>query len=108
VTYPEVVDSNGAQCKALSLGADEVQFLHGLGQRLEDAFLATAPTANVVLVDAYAASSGHGPCAPTQGQRWVAGKSAPEGFPYHPTLAGHQAIASLVETALRHRSASAP
>jgi len=102
VTYPEVVAAGPASCAALHLDAAAASYLHGLGQRLEAVFVAAARSDGTVLVDAYTASAGHGPCAPA-GQSWVDGEHATVGFPYHPNRTGHAAIAALVVDALTKR-----
>ncbi len=100
VTYPQVVPPEGAQCAKLHLTANEAAYIASLGQRLEQVFLAVASSANVLLADPYPSTAGHGPCA-ASGESWVAGARAPNGFPYHPTAAGHAAMASLVIAAVR-------
>ena len=101
VTYPQVVPAEGAKCAALRFDAAEANFIRQLGQRLENVFLGVARSSKVVLVDAYAASIGHGPCAPPA-QSWVDGLRPTVGFPYHPNRTGHEAMAALVVRALQH------
>jgi lysophospholipase L1-like esterase len=100
VTYPEVVPANGASCKSLSLSAPEAKYIHGMGQRLENVFLQVAKARpDVILVDPYAKSAGHGACA-SPSKRWVAGVHAPNGFQDHPTLLWHQRMAKWISAAL--------
>ncbi len=96
VTYPDVVPVEGADCAALGLDADEAAYIDGLGDRLDEAFRAAAEASDVVLVDVYEASAGHGPCA-GDADRWVSGvDGGTESFGYHPTRVGHRAVADLI------------
>ena len=79
---------------------DEARYIHELGQRLQVAFVEVATRTGVTLVDAYTASIDHGTCA-TSGPRWVAGLNPTDSAPFHPTAAGHLAMADLVLAALR-------
>lgn len=101
VTYIQVVPPEGAQCAKLRLSADAAAYVAMLGLRLEQTLLAVAKSTGVLLADPYQVTAGHGPCAP-QGDNWVAGARAPQGFPYHPTAVGHEEVASLVIAALQH------
>jgi lysophospholipase L1-like esterase len=100
VTYPQVVPPEGAECTALGLHAEGAAYLGELGQRLDDAFHAAAEAADLVLVDAYGASVGHGPCA-ADADRWMSGADGgTDSFAFHPTATGHEAMADLVVEAL--------
>lgn len=100
VTYPQVVPAEGAKCAALELDADEATYVRQLGQELEAAFQTAATASDVITADAYGASTDHGPCA-TEGDRWMNGKDAgTDGFSYHPSAAGHRAMADLVMQSL--------
>jgi hypothetical protein len=72
-----------------------------MGQRLEHVFVTVAKSDHVRLADPYVIGAAHGPCAAGT-NKWVAGAVASNGFEYHPTVAGHQEIAHLVEQDLRH------
>ncbi len=96
VTYPDVVPDEGAECAALGLDADEAAYIDGLGDRLEEAFRTAAEASDLVLIDVYVSSAGHGPCA-ADADRWVSGvDGGTESFGYHPTGAGHRAVADLI------------
>ncbi|MBY0277535.1 SGNH/GDSL hydrolase family protein [Candidatus Binatia bacterium] len=97
VTYPVV--ANPPDCAALGFAPDEAALVASVGESLQDVLVDVAARTGVLLVDPYAASDGHGPCAP-DGERWVEGLVAKGTFPYHPTAAGHAAMAQLVLDAL--------
>ena len=99
VTYPQVVPAT-APCKALGLLPDEARYIHAMGQRLENVFVVVAKRTGIILVDAYASSVDHGVCA-ASGPRWVAGNQPTEGVAFHPTAAGHAAMADLVVAAVQ-------
>jgi lysophospholipase L1-like esterase len=94
VTYPRLVPSTS--CAALNYTSAATQLVASIGQRLEDVFVQVANQTHVRLVDPYVLGANHGPCA-AKDARWVAGLRAPNGFPYHPTAAGHTEMAALVE-----------
>lgn len=96
VTYPQVVPPEGAECALLQLDPDEAAYVSDLGQRLDEAFRTAADATDMVLVDAYTPAAGHGPCT-ADGDPWMSGfDGGPDGVFYHPTAAGHQAMADLV------------
>lgn len=101
VTYAKVANPPG--CAALGFDAGEAALVASLGAALQGVFLDVAAQTGVLLADPYAASDGHGPCAP-EGDRWIEGLVARGSFPYHPNAVGHEAMAQLVLDAL----ASAP
>ncbi len=102
VTYLQVVPPDGAECGLLQLDADEAAYVSDLGQRLDRAFRTAADATDMVLVDAYSPTVGHGPCT-ADGEPWMSGfDGGPEGVFYHPTVAGHQAMADLVLDAIRN------
>jgi hypothetical protein len=102
VTYPKV--ANPPECPALAFDPDEAELVRSMGEELELVFLDVAhdvaSRTGLLLADPYAVSEGHGPCAPDT-ERWVAGQVAADGFAYHPTARGHEAMAELVLAALR-------
>ncbi len=96
VTYPDVVPEEGAECAALGLDADEAAYIDDLGDRLDEAFRAAAAAGDLVLIDVYDESAGHGPCA-ADTDRWVSGvDGGTESFAYHPTRVGHRGVADLI------------
>jgi lysophospholipase L1-like esterase len=100
VTYLQVVPPEGAECALLQLDADEAAYVSDLGQRLDQAFRTAADATDMVLVDAYSPTAGHGQCT-ADGAPWMSGfDGGPEGVFYHPTAAGHQAMADLVVDAI--------
>jgi lysophospholipase L1-like esterase len=96
VAYPRLVPPGA--CPALNYTPAASQLVASIGQRLEAVFVQVADQTHVRLVDPYVLGADHGPCA-TGDARWVAGLHAPNGFPYHPTAAGHTEMAALVEAA---------
>ena len=101
VTYAKV--ANPPACAALGFDPDEAALVASTGAALQEVFLDVAASTGVLLADPYAASEGHGPCAP-DGARWIEGLVAKGSVPYHPSALGHEAMAQLVLDAL----ASAP
>ena len=105
VTYLQVVPPEGAECALLGLDADEASYVSDLGQRLDAAFRTAARATGMVLVDAYSATAEHGPCA-DEADRWMSGiDGGPDGLFYHPTAAGHEAMADMVLTAISSTNA---
>jgi lysophospholipase L1-like esterase len=99
VTYPRVFPADAIRCAELAMSPDDTAYLAALGQKLQDAFLSAAAGRKTLIADAYAASEGHGPCAPTE--RWVNGaKVETSGSTFHPTAEGHAEMARLVLEAL--------
>jgi lysophospholipase L1-like esterase len=99
VTYPRLVPP--APCPALHFTPAATRLVGSMGQRLEHVFVRVAKTDHVRLADPYVMGAAHGPCA-TGTNKWLAGLVASNGFEYHPTVAGHQEMAHLVEQALGH------
>jgi lysophospholipase L1-like esterase len=97
VTYPRLVPPTA--CPALHYSPAATRFVGSMGTRLEQVFVRVAKTDHVRLADPYVLGATHGPCA-TDANQWVAGLVASNGFEYHPTVAGHQEMAQLVEQAL--------
>ena len=99
VTYPREMPVRN--CPALSLTDPELTMLRSMGDRLQIAFVTALENKDVTFVDPYTAPGDHTVCAPAD-QRWTAGYVVPtgQGFAYHPTALGHQAMAGLIETAL--------
>ena len=97
VTYPRLVPPTA--CPALHYSPAATRLVGSMGSRLEQVFVHVAKTDHVRLADPYVLGATHGPCA-TDASQWVAGLVASNGFAYHPTVAGHQEMAQLVERAL--------
>ena len=97
VTYVRLVPPTA--CPALHYTPASTRLVASMGARLERVFVAVAKADHVRLVDPYAIGATHGPCA-KGANKWVAGLIATNGFEYHPTVAGHQEMAHLVETEL--------
>jgi lysophospholipase L1-like esterase len=97
VPYVRIVPT--VTCPALNFSPAAANYVGRIGMRLEKVFVDVVKKTGVLMADPYAAGSGHGPCAGSQA--WIAGHQAINGFPYHPTAAGHVAMAHLVEHALR-------
>jgi lysophospholipase L1-like esterase len=97
VTYPRLVPPS--PCPALHYTPAAAGLVGSIGTRLEQVFVTVAKSDHVRLADPYVLGATHGPCA--QGtNKWVAGLVASNGFEYHPTSAGHEEMAHLVEQAL--------
>jgi lysophospholipase L1-like esterase len=97
VTYVRLVPPTA--CPALHYTPASTRLVASMGARLERVFVAVAKADHVRLVDPYAIGATHGPCA-KGANKWVAGLIATNGFEYHPTVAGHQEMAHLVEQVL--------
>jgi lysophospholipase L1-like esterase len=101
VTYVRIVPPTS--CAALNYSPAAGSLVASMGQRLERVFVSVARANKIVLVDPYALGATHGPCA-RGNNRWVAGLVPTNGFEYHPTAAGHRAMAHMVEQALARSS----
>jgi lysophospholipase L1-like esterase len=104
VTYPKIIPTDPSACPALHLTPEDANTIAWLGQSLETASVQVAQQEGIVLADPYVRADGHGPCAPS-GQAWVFGSTvtvspSTGNFPYHPTDAGRDEMASLVEHAI--------
>ena len=99
VTYPRLVPPT--PCPALHYTPAATRLVGSMGQRLEQVFVTVAKSDHVRLADPYVVGAAHSPCA-TGTNKWVAGLLASNGFEYHPTAAGHQEMAQLVEKVLGH------
>jgi lysophospholipase L1-like esterase len=97
VTYPRLVPPTA--CPALHYTPAATRLVASMGARLERTFVTVAKADHVRLVDPYVIGSTHGPCV-KGANKWVAGLVATNGFEYHPTVAGHQEMAHLVEQEL--------
>ena len=97
VTYVRIVPPTS--CPALHYTSAARRLVASMGARLERTFTRVAKADHVRLVDPYAIGATHGPCA-KGANKWVAGLVATNGFEDHPTVAGHQEMAHLVEIAL--------
>lgn len=97
VTYPRLVPAK--PCTALNYTASATQLVGSIGSRLEKVFVAVAKKTHILIADPYKLAAGHGPCA-SGSKRWVVGLHPTNGWPYHPTAAGHREMARLVEHAL--------
>jgi lysophospholipase L1-like esterase len=97
VTYVRLVPPSA--CPALHYTPAATRLVASMGARLERVFVKEARAEHVRLADPYAVGAAHGPCAKGTNQ-WVAGFVASNGFEYHPTVAGHQEMAHLVEQQL--------
>jgi lysophospholipase L1-like esterase len=97
VTYPRLVPPTA--CPALHYSPAATRLVGSMGSRLEQVFVKVAKTDHVRLADPYVLGATHGPCA-TDANQWVAGLVPSNGFEYHPTVAGHQEMAQLVEHSL--------
>jgi len=97
VTYPREFPKTN--CPALSLTDDELAMLREMGATVEKALVRAAKKAHVLLADPYAQRGDHTACA-SASKQWTAGKQVTDGFAYHPTALGHQAMAALIGKAL--------
>ena len=99
VSYPRVFPIAAASCSELALSAEDSHYLAALGQQLEDIFVRTAASQQILIADAYVRAEGHGPCATAE--RLVNGAHvADTGIRFHPTAEGHSEMARLVLAAL--------
>jgi lysophospholipase L1-like esterase len=94
VTYVRLVPPTA--CPALHYTPAATRLVASMGSQLQRIFVTVAKNDHVRLVDPYAIGAAHGPCAKGT-DKWVAGLVATNGFEHHPTLAGHQEMARLVE-----------
>ncbi len=94
VTYVRLVPPTA--CSALHYSPAATRLVASIGARLQGVFVTVANDEHVRLVDPYAVGAAHGPCA-EGANKWVAGLVATNGFAYHPTVAGHQEMAHLLE-----------
>jgi lysophospholipase L1-like esterase len=99
VTYPREMPQ--ANCPAMSLSDGELAILRSMGEQLEATFVKVFAKSDVVFVDPYVVPGDHTACGPASA-RWTNGYNVPtgEGFAYHPTALGHQAMANLIEKTL--------
>lgn len=97
VTYVRLVPPTAYP--ALHYTPAVTRLVASVGSELQRVFMTLAKNDHVRLVDPYAIGGAHGPCA-KGANKWVAGLVATNGFEYHPTLAGHQEMARLVEQEL--------
>jgi lysophospholipase L1-like esterase len=97
VAYPRLVPPTA--CPALHYTPAATRLVGSMGQRLEQVFVTVARMDSVRFADPYVVGAAHGPCA-TGTNQWVAGLVPSNGFEYHPTAAGHQEMARLVEQVL--------
>lgn len=103
VTYPRVFPEDARTCSELELSGDDIDYLAGLGEKLEAAFVSASSSREVLIADAYVSEAGHGPCAASD--RWVNGATTQEdGIRYHPTGRGHAEMARLVLAVLSENS----
>ena len=86
-------------CPELSFTPEEADLVQSIAERLHDLTLAAGEAAEVRIADPWAEAGDHGPCA-SGPAKWVDGRTSTTGFMYHPTAAGHVAMARLVEDAL--------
>ena len=98
VTYPLIVPP--ATCAALNFTTEGADLVSSMGKGLEKVFTEVAATTHVKIADPYVLGATHGPCA-SEAESWIAGQKVTIGFPYHPTIAGHQEMATLTEQALK-------
>jgi lysophospholipase L1-like esterase len=101
VTYPREIPRK-KNCAALSYTDEEADIVRTIGQELQDMFLDVAKRPGIVFVDPYAAKGDHTGCAP-ESKRWTAGNQIDDGFAYHPTALGHEAMAKMIFKALRKK-----
>ena len=94
VTYLRLVSPT--PCPALHYTPAAARLVGSMGERLQQVFVTVAQEDDVQIADPYVIGATHGPCA-TGPNMWVAGLVASNGFEYHPTVAGHQEMARLVE-----------
>jgi hypothetical protein len=87
-------------CPALSFTPEESDLVQSIAVRLHDLSLEVAEAEDVRVADPWAEPGDHGPCAGPE-DAWVDGRTATTGFMYHPTAAGHEAMARLVTEELR-------
>ena len=100
VTYPRVFPVDAVSCSELMLSPEDTEYLAGLGETLEQAFVDVARRKNTLIADAYVLADGHGPCDAVP-QRWINGQNVAEtGIRFHPTAQAHEAMARLVLEAL--------
>jgi len=97
VTYPRLVPPT--TCAALDFTPQGAELVGSMGASLEKVFTEVAASTNIKIADAYPLGATHGPCA-SEAESWMAGHTVTVGFPYHPTIAGHQEMALLTEKAL--------
>jgi lysophospholipase L1-like esterase len=100
VSYPTILPEAGT-CAQIGIGAEQVAILRPVGDRLSAITRRAAEAAGVVLVDVSAAFRGHDACGR---EPWINGVSPASGAPFHPTMAGAEAVADAVMLEVRkHR-----
>ncbi|TYC94765.1 SGNH/GDSL hydrolase family protein [Novosphingobium sp. BW1] len=97
VTYPDVLPENGT-CERLGLNAGEADTFREIAKQLAATTRSAARSIQgTQVVDAARQSKGHDACS---AQPWTTGSHPNEGFAFHPTSAGAQAVAELIEKSL--------
>jgi lysophospholipase L1-like esterase len=101
VTYPREFPTTN--CPALGLTDADVTLLGAMGAYVERALAAAAHKTHVLLVDPYSQPGNHTACGPA-GERWTNGSKVATGagFPFHPTVLGHQQMAKMILKVLGH------
>jgi lysophospholipase L1-like esterase len=95
-TYPAILPPSGT-CPLLNLTAAEADLMRGVAARLAEATRAAAQAGGATLVDMNRLGAAHNACAP---EPWTRGATNGGLAPFHPTLAGTQATAVAISTAL--------
>jgi len=97
VAYPRVFPEDAVNCSELELSPADTRYLADMGEKLENAFVASTSSGKALIADAYVGAAGHGPCEASASARWVNGQTiASSGIRYHPTAEGHEEMARLV------------
>ncbi|WP_226633489.1 SGNH/GDSL hydrolase family protein [Novosphingobium profundi] len=97
VTYPDVLPESGT-CERLGLNADEADTFRAIAKQLAATTRSAArEVRGTQFIDAARQSKGHDACS---AQPWTTGSHPNEGFAFHPTQAGAQAVAAMIEKSM--------
>lgn len=97
VTYPAVLPENGT-CARLGLNAGEADTFRAIAKQLAATTRSAASSIQGTrVVDAARQSNGHDACS---AQPWTTGSHPNEGFAFHPTRVGAQAVAEMIEKSM--------
>jgi len=95
-TYPAILPEPGT-CDKLGISAAQADLMRPVATRLAEVTRATAAVAGATVVDMAALSAGHDACS---AEPWVNGIAPDAGAPFHPTMAGAEATARAIASAI--------
>ena len=95
-TYPRILPEAGT-CAKLGISEAQAETMRPVADRLAEVTRSAAVQAHAIVVDMASRSAGHDACS---AEPWVNGIKPERGAPFHPTLAGAEATALAIATAL--------